>query len=484
MFNKDFYPTPSSVIEKMLLGVELDGKVILEPSAGKGNIVSFLKIHGAKEVLTCEVNDDLAKIVSNMSRLIASDFLSVTAEEISHIDAIIMNPPFSQQEEHIEHAFEIAPPGCQIISLFNYSLISNAYTKTRTQLKKIIEDNGRYERFGSVFDTAERRTGVDVGCFWLIKPGEDEEEFDGYFDLHDYEQNTINESGIVGYNFVRDIVSRYVEAVKMFDEVEQVNDRINNVVKGVVNNFHINFGATSTTGRIMSKIDRATFKKELQKSAWRKLFDLFEMRKYVTTGVMQQINKFVEQQEHVPFTVRNVYLMIEMIVGTHGQRMDSVIVEAFERICSFSHTNSTAKEGWKTNTDFTINKKFILPHATDYDSRWPTSYVRIDYRAAERVDDVIKALCHMTGKQYSNKYDFSLRGHFDENKTSWGELTEWHFFKVRGYKKGTMHFEFIDEDLWMKFNQKVAEIKGWDNALVHTKRKKKNTRASFDATLL
>ena len=35
------------------------------------------------------------------------------------------------------------------------------------------------------------------------------------------------------------------------------------------------------------------------------------------------------------------------------------------------------------------------------------------------------------------------------------------FFRIRGYKKGTMHFEFLDEDVWNKFNYEVARIKGW-----------------------
>ena len=45
---------------------------------------------------------------------------------------------------------------------------------------------------------------------------------------------------------------------------------------------------------------------------------------------------------------------------------------------------------------------------------------------------------------------------------SFGELYEWGFFKIRGYKKGTMHFEFIDEDLWYKFNSMVAKSRGWE----------------------
>ena len=39
MFNKDFYPTPKEVIMQMIDGINLNEKVVLEPSAGKGNIV-------------------------------------------------------------------------------------------------------------------------------------------------------------------------------------------------------------------------------------------------------------------------------------------------------------------------------------------------------------------------------------------------------------------------------------------------------------
>ena len=66
------------------------------------------------------------------------------------------------------------------------------------------------------------------------------------------------------------------------------------------------------------------------------------MHKYVTQGVKEDINKFVEQQTHVPFTMKNIYKMLEVIVGTHGSRMNKVLVEAFEKICSFSYENSTA----------------------------------------------------------------------------------------------------------------------------------------------
>ena len=44
------------------------------------------------------------------------------------------------------------------------------------------------------------------------------------------------------------------------------------------------------------------------------------------------------------------------------------------------------------------------------------------------------------------------------------------FFRIRGYKKGTMHFEFLDDEVWAKFNIEVAKIKGWQLPKMRTKK--------------
>lgn len=474
MFGIDFYPTPEKVVVKMLENVIVSGKVVLEPSAGKGNIVDYCRYMYAKEVIACEIDPDLRKILSGKCNVIESDFLELTAEKISHVDLIIMNPPFSSQEEHILHAWDIAPAGCQIISLCNSTMIENGYTKQRESIKSIIKTNGRSENFGDCFSDSERKTNVSVSCVWLFKPGSNESEFDGYFDLYDYEQDEINQSGIVRYDFVQDVVSRYVEAVTLFDSVQAASEKINSCISGAVGWCNISFGAKSMDrdGRF-TEITRDVFKKELQKAAWNRLFSLMQMDKYVTTGVKAEINKFVEQQTNYPFTVKNVYLMVQMVVGTHGERMDKVLCEAFDKICSFSYENSTAGEGWRTNTDFMIKSKFILPYVCDYDTRWPSGTVKIHYRYGDELQDIVKALCFLSATAYSTEYKDTLRGFCNENRVPFGEWVEWGFFRIKGFKKRSMHFEFKDEALWQKFNQKVAEIRGWKNMVVHTTKGRK-----------
>ena len=465
MFNRDFYPTPKPVIERMLSGIDIYNNVILEPSAGKGDIVDYLNEAGAKEVLSCEINKDLAKIAASKSQLIASDFLTISTEQISHVNVIVMNPPFSADETHILHAWSIAPGGCTIISLCNDNTVHErvCLSKKRQELRNIIDLHGRSECFGECFSTAERKTDVNVACVWLNKPRTGDDEFSDYFSLEE-DEITRNESGIMSYNYVRDIVNRYVSAIRLFDKIEPLSKQINDLT-APISKYGIKFGAykASETNHSSDSITREIYKKDLQKRALKRIFEDMKMEKYVTEGVKATINKFVETQVNVPFTMKNIYKMIDIIVGTHSSRMDSVIVDAFETICSFAwRENCTGGESWKTNSEYVVNKRFIIPYMCQYDTwRYGSSFVSLSHYGGnkEKIEDVVKALCNLTGTNYdtcTTLYNFVF-----DNSLDWGQWWSWGFFNIRGYKKGTMHFEFKDEKVWKMFNRRVAQIKGW-----------------------
>ena len=217
LFNHDFYPTPDEVIEQMMSMSDVNGKIVLEPSAGKGNIIDWLKQRGAKDVICCEINHDLQQIVGQKARLIAGDFLTVTPDMVSHIDMIVMNPPFSQSLKHILHAYEIAPEGCEIIALCNDDTYRYTDTENKQRLREIVDLYGNSEFIGQMFKTAERRTDVDVRLIRIYKPRTGAHEFDDFFDMT--EDEAPNTAGIVQYNYVQDLVSKYKDAVEMFDTV-------------------------------------------------------------------------------------------------------------------------------------------------------------------------------------------------------------------------------------------------------------------------
>ena len=454
LFNRDFYPTPDEVISRMLAFSDIAGKIILEPSAGQGNIVDFLKVNGAKKIIACELNDKLRKVVSGKCDVVCSDLMELNADQISHIDMIVMNPPFSKAAEHILHAWEIAPDGCEIVSLCNSEMLRNTYfSTTRRKVEELIKTYGGDEYLGDVFKQAERVTDAHVSVVRLYKPQKEGLEFSSYF-TNEADDPEFAGNGLIRYDFVRDCVNRFVMAVSKFDAAMEANNEINNLTKGI-GGCRVKFGAWTDNN---AEVTRDYFKKELQKSAWKWLFHKFSLDKFTTTKVMEEINKFVELQTNVPFTMKNIYRMVSMIYASREEIIKQALNDAFDIICSYSADNSTAGETWKTNKNYMVNRKFIVPYICDI--RFG-GYMSISWGSTStKMNDIHKVLCFLTGTLYDRTQD--LDSFVYKQNLSFGELYEWGFFKIRGYKKGTMHFEFIDEDLWYKFNSMVAKSRGWE----------------------
>lgn len=496
MFNKDFYPTPENVIFQMLEGYDVNGHTVLEPSAGKGDIVDILLSRGAN-VIACESNDDLRKIVSGKCKVIHSDFLKVQSSDISHVDIIVMNPPFSADAKHIIHAWQIAPIGCVIIALCNIETIKSRYCTNREHLGSIIEEYGNYKDLGQCFSNSERKTGVQVAMVRITKPGvKAKNEFAGFFMEEEPEKQ---ETGIMQYNVIRDLVNRYVAAVKLYDKQLELGIEMNNLTSGF---YSSQFGfSISEDGKPKARSD---FKKDLQKSGWNFIFAKLNLAKYTTKGLKEDINKFVEEQAHIPFTMKNIYAMLHLVVGTNGQRMDKALMEVFDKLTKHYDENRYYVEGWKTNSYYLVNRRFIMPYCVHVG--WGGKVERNTYSSSsfELIEDFVKALCFISGDNYSNmislddmisykyklvnenghylnelKYDFDVTvkerdldaitrkqaerpgSRIVIDNIEFGKWFNWGYFKVRAYKKGTMHIEFLNEDLWAKFNQRIAKLKGY-----------------------
>lgn len=452
MFNADFYPTPQEVIEQMISGLDLNGKTVLEPSAGKGNIIDVLKQHGAK-VICCEQNEELALIASSKARLIATDFLSVESHQISHVDYIVMNPPFSADEHHINHAWNIAPAGCEIVALCNWQTVENDFSRGRRVLKSTIETYGTATNIGDAFGSAERKTGIEIGLIRLTKPGTSNDFAEYFTDEDDEPEQQAN--ALMSYNAIREVVQRYVNAVKLYDEVLENAVKMNTLTQGI--------GVRDLVFTCSQKdvpTTRDEFAKELQKKSWGWIISKMNLEKYSTKGLMEDINKFVEQQKQQKFTMKNVYLMLDAIIQTTDQRMDRALVEVFDNLTSHYHENRFNVEGWKTNSHYLVNEKFIMPYICP-ESRWFSS-PDVNDRQAQIVDDFTKSLCYITGENYDNFDRFSYSVRVRHEKTiEWGKWFDWGFFEVKIFKKGTGHFKFKDKDVWAKFNQQIARIKGF-----------------------
>jgi hypothetical protein len=455
MFDPDFYPTPPDVIATMLDGEIIKGKTILEPEAGKGDIVDYLLNQEALAVLAAEKHPDLRVILEKKCTLIGAGFLRVESHQVSHIDMIVMNPPFSADDKHITHAFNIAPPGCKIIALCNYVSFLSERLKAKLAFRTLVEQHGTIENLGPVFAHAEEVTTVDIGLIKMQKPGASyEQEFEGFFMTDDQEPD---QNALMTYNVVRDLVNRYVAAVKIFDKQLAAAGEMYTMIDGY---FEAEEAMSIFEGNLAAQ--RSSFKRTLQKSGWRFIFSKLNLEKYSTKGLKEDISKFVETQVHVPFTVRNVYHMLEIVIGTNRQRMDKALLEVFDKVTSHHSENQYRVEGWKTNSHYLITPKFILPYMCYQDQRWyqGETAIRVDYGGNwELIEDLVKALCYISGDDYDS---FGTLSHcISKGNEEYGCWFNWAYFRVKAFKKGSMHFEFNRQDLWGRFNERIARLKGY-----------------------
>lgn len=122
MYQKgDVQFTPPELAKELvaLAGVRKDSRV-LEPEAGIGNIAD-----AAKEVtdnVDCiERMTDFCEILKlKKHNVIANDLL--TAETAPIYDAVVMNPPFSEECEHIKRAFDFVRPGGSLVAVCSSSI--------------------------------------------------------------------------------------------------------------------------------------------------------------------------------------------------------------------------------------------------------------------------------------------------------------------------------------------------------------------------
>ena len=149
MMPKDYYPTPQNIIEKMICGLDFTMiRSILEPSAGKGDIVEALKkkeenhnkYYGRQnyqfDIDCIEINQNLQHILKGKSfRVVYNDFL--TYETWKEYDLIILNPPFSNGCKHLLKALEMQKRnGGAVVCLLNAETIKNPCTNERLDLKR------------------------------------------------------------------------------------------------------------------------------------------------------------------------------------------------------------------------------------------------------------------------------------------------------------------------------------------------------------
>ncbi|WP_347364387.1 hypothetical protein [Vibrio vulnificus] len=120
-----YFPTTDTAGDILLQDVDLQRKVVFEPSAGEGYLVQRAFSAGASEVLAAEVYSKFHPLLkASGAEVISENIFDVTAYDVSNVDIVIMNPPFSggQDVKHIEHILNIIPDNAEVHAIMSIAV--------------------------------------------------------------------------------------------------------------------------------------------------------------------------------------------------------------------------------------------------------------------------------------------------------------------------------------------------------------------------
>lgn len=492
MYNADFYPTPKDVAAKMLERYDWQslGKArILEPSAGKGDLADaitekMLTYQGriwnrerdsyAEKIHCLEIDPELqAAIRGKGYTLVGTDFLNFWPDEKYNI--IIMNPPFSNGDKHLLHAWEILDHG-EIVCLLNSETLNNAYSKNRQLLSSIIEEHGEVTALGSCFTEAFRKTDVSVSLVYLKKErtasafsfeaGTDtdkEAEFSGGKLGDEIATRDIVGNMVLDYDRCRE---KFLAVSEQLMELGYYAKRFGISNEGFKNAFEPLLSGNPS--RELQESCYNAFVRDLKNNAWSKVFTMTKFSDLVTENVRKELRKLLDENRRMAFSRDNITVMLQTLLANRGNILHQCVVEAFDLLTRYHKENrevinGKAAEGWLINDCWRVNRRAVLPAIID--CTWSWSSPKLWYQRELELDDIDRGMSFLEGKSL-DQVELSMKKALNEAFKSdgfgaIGEKIQSTYFELRAYKKGTLHLYFKDKDLWELFNVTAAKGKNW-----------------------
>lgn len=174
----DYFPTPPELARRVAETADIRaGMQVLEPSAGKGNILDAVReAQPEAEIEAVELLDKLRKITELKGyNLVGHDFADFEPEH--SYDRVVMNPPFKDEIEHIRKAYDLLKPGGRLVAITSPSWTYNK-SKSAQAFRDWVDEVGGYEEDlpeGS-FARGEVATGVHTKLL-VIDKGENAPQY-------------------------------------------------------------------------------------------------------------------------------------------------------------------------------------------------------------------------------------------------------------------------------------------------------------------
>lgn len=478
--NPDFYPTPAHLVKKMLNKVNFkEVTTVLEPSAGKGDLIEMVKqkeggLYGYKfDIDAIEKDANLRYILNGKGfRVVHDDFL--TYDTLKQYDLIVMNPPFSDGCKHLLRALEMqAKTGGQIVCLLNAETLKNPFNNDRITLQReLTEYNADVDFLSDEFIDAERKTAVETALIYVNIPKVEKESFI-FEELRRTEKykepDNLNITDIAEGDFLKRTVKQYqmeVEAgIKLINEYEAMKPYIMRDFEkadgknALYNECILSLGFAN--GERVLNIN--AFIREVRGKYWRALFKNPNFVGLLTENLQTDLYNRIDELKDYDFSMYNIMTLKIQMSNELVKGVEDTILSLFEELGNkYSYIDETSKNihyynGWKTNKAWKINKKVIIP-LTGY-GFWGDRYEPTHYKTLNKLQDVEKCFNYLDGgltDAIDLKESLSFAEQYGETKN-----IQLKYFTVTFYKKGTCHIVFNNNELLNKFNIFGSQRKGW-----------------------
>lgn len=476
MLNKNFYPTPQSLIQKMCDGIDWNQiKTILEPSAGKADILDYIKklcssypYYNKNIDFDCiEIEEDLQHILEAKEyKVIFNDFLKF--HTYKKYDLIIMNPPFDNGEKHLLKALELSS---NIVCLLNAETIKNPYSNPRKDLiRKLKELNASIEYIENGFSNAERKTDVEVALIKIVNNKEDNynslliDFLEKAKKVEKDQEETESINSIMSGDFVHQVIEQYnfemQLGIKLINEYKKALPYLQNLIDEKYSSPLLQLQIYNGDSY---KLDVNDFVEKLRYKYWRQLFKNDNFTKRMPSNLLSEYESTLNELKNYEFNIYNINMLIKKIDIQLAKSIEEKIMDLFDELShKFSWYDETSKNihyynGWKTNSAYKINKKVIIP-LNGY-SKYQNNKLDYKWSVCSKLGDITKVFDFLDcGRTNDVNIDQVLK--LAENHYISKEI-ELKYFYVTFYKKGTCHLTFKDDELLNKFNIFGSQRKGW-----------------------
>jgi hypothetical protein len=477
MFHDEFFPTPRSVSIKMLQKISKEARYFLEPSAGKGDIADAIrdKTKYEKFKVDCiEQSPELCAVLADKDfSVVGYDWLEYNG--VCYYDAIVMNPPFSNGDEHLLKAWDFLHDG-EIVCLLNEETIKNPCTSGRKRLQSIIEKHGNVEYLGDCFSTAQRKTAVRVAMVYLRKESQDdtidlwaaqtqEKTPDDETDIFGAESNMLAIRDNLG-NMQHYYDQANVHMFRAFQHIRKASLYMN--ANGLCAKYDGDFEKVLALAAQNINTAKAEFIRKHRNRAWHNVFSKMEFHKWLDKKQKDEFIRDIDRNGNIPFTKENIKGTLRNVFEQRQKLFERSVANVFDELTRYYKGNTNHTEGWKTNDSYKVNKKIVFPYGCVFEDKYGRTF-RHQYSGSQIdiYNDLDRVLCVLNGRDFETcetihqalDKKFRILGHYV--KSPFDNETESRFFHIKFFMKGTVHLTFKDAKDWEMFNKAAAKGKAW-----------------------